>query len=412
MLTSQHAIIEYEAGRAKPDRLVTSAHRHYLDYARKMLEIYRSGSGLQRRQLHRKIEAIFAKEADCPLRRIQSFCKLLDDRSTYDADERGQAAQLRLRVFSLAGRLHPLVTQSDRLFEHDEAEAKTAIASTLGMDWRAIEQLLYADVLPLQKLNAFEGDVDPAALLSRYNVAQLQACLYRAERMTIHAGGDFKTILRYAKLARLLHEITPLSPCRYRISLSGPASILRQTHSYGVNFARFLPALLACKDWSMSAVLRTPWEKVVRLNLSDRDGFKSHLPSPSEFDSTVEEAFAAKFGDYRNGWQLFREGEILHSGQQAFVPDFLFRHDDGTTVLMEIVAFWTPQYLQAKRRTLQKFSGRNILIALPQRMAKPQVEIGPNVILYKTALTTRAVLDALERCRLCGTGASACADTA
>jgi len=189
------------------------------------------------------------------------------------------------------------VTQSDRLFEHDEAEAKTAIASTLGMDWRAIEQLLYADVLPLQKLNAFEGYADPAALLSRYNVAQLQACLYRAERMTIHAGGDFKTILRYAKLARLLHEITPLSPCRYRISLSGPASILRQTHSYGVNFARFLPALLACKDWSMSAVLRTPWEKVVRLNLSDRDGFKSHLPSPSEFDSTVEEAFAAKFGD-------------------------------------------------------------------------------------------------------------------
>jgi len=81
--------------------------------------------------------------------------------------------------------------------------------------------------LAFQLLVEFEGYANPGALLSRYNVAQLQACLYRAESMTVTAGDDFKTILRYAKLARLLHEIVRLGPSKYRITFSGPASVLR-----------------------------------------------------------------------------------------------------------------------------------------------------------------------------------------
>jgi predicted nuclease of restriction endonuclease-like RecB superfamily len=212
-----------------------------------MLEVYRNGIGRQRRELHRQVEAVFADEPDCPIRRIQAFCKLLDDKSVYRTDPKGQAAQLRLKVFSLAAKLHPLVTEADRLFEHGEAESKTRIAEELGKPWPEIEAGLYADVMAFQPLASFEGYPDGPALLSRYNVAQLQACLYRAESMTVEAAGDFKTILRYAKLARLLHEIRPLGPSRYRIAFSGPASILRETRSYGVNFARFLPALLACR---------------------------------------------------------------------------------------------------------------------------------------------------------------------
>ena len=399
MLTSEHAIVEYDRGRAIPDRLVTGKHRHYARYAQRMLDIYRNGIGRQRRELHRQVEAVFAEEPDCPLRRIGAFCKLLDDKSVYQTDPRGKAAQLRLKVFSLAARLHPLVTTPDRLFEHAEAETKAEIAEELGIPWPEIETGLYADVMQFQRLESFEGYPDGSALLSRYNVAQLQACLYRAESVTVEAAADFKTILRYAKLARLLHEISPLGPSRYRITFSGPASILRETRSYGVNFARFLPALLACKGWSLSAVIQTPWKTQARLDLSERDGFKSHLPPAEEFDSTIEEAFAAKFGPERDGWRLIREGEVLYQGQSAFVPDFVFRHQDGTQVLMEIVGFWTPEYLASKRETLRQFREHHILIALPERSVREDATVGENVILYKTALRLQPVLEALERCR-------------
>ena len=83
MLTSKQSIVDFKAGRAIPDRLTQSTHRHYTEYAEKMLSVYSNGVGQQRRQLHRQVEPLFADEPDCPIRRIQAFCKLLDDTSVY-----------------------------------------------------------------------------------------------------------------------------------------------------------------------------------------------------------------------------------------------------------------------------------------------------------------------------------------
>jgi len=399
MLTSEQSIVEFKSGRAIPDRLTQSTHSHYTEYAEKMLSVYHDGIGWQRRQLHRQIESLFTDEPDCPVRRIQAFCKLLDDKSVYRTDLEGKAAKLRLQVFSEAGRFHPLVENPDQLFEYDEKKIKTNLSDKFGLPWNQIEQNLYSDVIGFQRLEQFDGYPNAQALLSRYNVAQLQACLYRAESMIVSATDDFKTILRYAKLARLLHEIARLDSSKYRITFSGPASVLHETRRYGVNFARFLPALLACKGWEMTAWVRTPWKKLAKLVLSDKNGFTSHLPLPEEFDSAVEESFAREFGTKRNGWQLIREGEILHDRQKTFVPDFTFRHVDGTEVLMEIVGFWTPEYLAHRRETLQQFRRHRILIAVPEKSLREGASIGRNVLVYKTALKLTPLMEILERIR-------------
>ena len=401
MLTSEQSIVEFKAGQAFTDRLTQSTHRHYLVYAEQVISVYTNGIGQQRRQLHKKVEKLFRDEADCPVRRIAAFCKLLDDKSTYHTDPEGNAARLRLQVFSKAAEPHPLVNQKDQLFEHTEKDVKEQIAKELEMSWDDIEQNLYADVMEFQRLKEFEGYPDASSFLSRYNVAQLQASLYRAEAMNIWASDDFKTILRYAKLARLLLEIKRLGPSRYEMTLSGPASILHETRRYGVNFARFLPALLACKGWKMSASIKTPWNTTAKLNLSDKDGFRSHLPQPDEFDSSVEEAFARKFGAERDGWQLIREGEILYERQSTFVPDFVFRHKDGTEVLMEIIGFWTPEYLAHRRETIRKFQHHNILLAIPESSLKVDAVKAKNVVSYKKSLLLKPIMDGLEgiRCK-------------
>jgi predicted nuclease of restriction endonuclease-like RecB superfamily len=131
-----------------------------------------------------------------------------------------------------------------------------------------------------------------------------------------------------------------------------------------VNFARFLPALLACKGWRMEAVVRTPWKTPAKLALSEADRFTSHLPPPEEFDSSLEQSLADKFGPMRDGWQLIREGDILHEHQKTFVPDFTFRHEDGTEVYLEIVGFWTP--IPAVKRDVRQFRRHRILLAVPQ----------------------------------------------
>ena len=397
MLTKELAIADYDRGRILPDRLTRKCHRQYATYAERMLAAYRSGAGRTRRELHRAVWDILAKEEDCPARRVDAFCKLLDDVGVYQRDRRGRAAALRREVFHTAAEYHPLVRRADRLFEHEEAAVKSAIAEKLGRMWPEIDRELFADVIDFHRLAEFPGYADGPALLARYNVAQVQAALFGAVSMTVWAADDFKTILRYAKLARLMHTIARVGEGRYCFRFDGPASVLRETRRYGAAMARFLPALIACREWRMHAVVRARrrgW--TAALDLSSADGLHSHLPEPAEFDSQVEEAFAEKWGpDVREGWSLVREGEVLYRGQKVFVPDFLLRHVDGRSVLLEIVGFWTPEYLQAKVETLRTFPDRRILLAAA---APAQVELEKlpgEVIPYKSALLIKDVLERL-----------------
>lgn len=398
MLTAEHAIVEYERGRARPDRLSQLRHGHYLRHAERMLDVYRNGIGRTRRELHEAVRRILDEEPACPSRRIEALCKLLDDASEYDTDPRGKAPALRREVFRRAAPKHPLVSSRDRLFENEEEDVKRRIAAELGASWEDIDRRLFSDVMEFHTLRVFHAYPDARALLSRYNVAQTQAALYRAVKLTVWAREDFRTILRQAKLARLLHRIfwEPASR-EYRIELDGPASVLRETRRYGVAMAEFLPALLACRGWRMTALIQTNrggWK--CRLDLTPRDGLRGHLPEPEEFDSAVEAGFAKKWGSgKREGWSLIREGEILHSHQRVFVPDFTLRHEDGREVLLEIVGFWTPEYLRAKAETLRLFSGRRILLAVPEATAAEHPELTADAILFKTALKLKDVMDRL-----------------
>ena len=401
MLTRELALADFDFrhGRLAPDRLTRGSHRHYLDYAERMLTIYRHGAGRTRTDLHRSFEGVFEAEEECPARRVRAFCKLLDDVSQYDQDRRGAAAQLRTDVFRAAARFHPLVAKPDRLFESCEADAKAAIASRLGRSWVDIDRDLFADIIDFQRLESFDGYPDGAALLSRYNVAQVQVALFDAEALTVWARQDFKTILRYAKLAGLMHTIVGTPEGGYRIRLDGPASVLRETRRYGALMARFLPALIACRDWRMHAKLRmghSGWR--LHLDLADTDGLHSHLPPPEDFDSDVERRFAEKWGsEPRAGWTMVREGEILWNHQKAFVPDFVFQHADGRRVLMEIVGFWTPEYLQAKLATLREFPDERLLLAVSAPAQKEFQQVPADVLVYKKSINVSTVLEFLSR---------------
>lgn len=367
MLTNAESILEYDdaSRRVRPDRLLRQTHGHYLDYAERMLACYARGVGQTRRELHRGIESICATLEDCPLRRVRAFCKLLDEVSVYDTDRRGGAAKLRRQVFLLAAPLHPLVTQAEGLFATTEADAKRRIAAELGMTWEQIDHRLFADVIEFQRLDRFDGYPDAAAFLARYNVAQTQAALYRAERLSVWSRTDHKSIIRYAKLARLMHDIERQRNGSYLFRFDGPASILRRSTRYGVAMARLVPGLLSCRDWHAVAKLHGPRGRRYALEFSSEDGLRSPVVGASDFDSDLEADFFASWGDApRDGWKLEREPELLHHGQTVFTPDFALVHQDGRRVLLEIIGYWTPEYLLSKAQVLTRFRSSNLIIAI------------------------------------------------
>ena len=108
MLTRELAIADYDAGQILPDRLTRTTHARYVDYAERMLRIYRLGVGRTRRELHRAVwQACWPTRTTAPRGGSRRSAKLLDDRSQYDRDRRGKAAALRRKVFRLAAAQAP-----------------------------------------------------------------------------------------------------------------------------------------------------------------------------------------------------------------------------------------------------------------------------------------------------------------
>jgi predicted nuclease of restriction endonuclease-like RecB superfamily len=398
MLTKELAIASYKNGSVFPDRLLSGKHKQYLEYAEQMVDIYRNGMGETRKDLHAAVRAIFQHEPDCPPRRIDAFCKLLDDASDFKKDIPGKAANLRMKVFEMAAQYHPLVETKDRLFDHGATGVKMEIAEALGCPWNEIEEDLFSDVTEYHRLAAVEGFFEPRDLLAAYNVAQCQVVLYKAVDMTVWASADFKIILRYAKLARLMHSIERLENGELKIRFDGPASLLRQTRRYGVAMAKFLPSLLACGQWRMWARISTRRKGyTLNLNLSDRDRLRGNQDLSEEFDSSLEENFTAKWGDgERDGWVLQREGDILFKGQKVFTPDFVLRHQGGAFVYMEIAGFWTPEYIRQKGETLRQFQDHNILLVVAEQIADKLPDLPIATIRYKSAIIMGDVLEALK----------------
>jgi predicted nuclease of restriction endonuclease-like RecB superfamily len=194
-----------------------------------------------------------------------------------------------------------------------------------------------------------------------------------------------------------MHSIRRANDNVYEFTFDGPASVLRETRRYGVAMAKFLPALLACQSWRAHAVIQTPragWH--VALDLSPEDGLRTHLPAPDEFDSDIESEFARKWGhEPRDGWTLSRESDILHIGQKVFLPDFTFQHSDGRKVLLEIIGFWTGEYLTSKLQTLSLFRETLLLLAVQEHVAESLPDLPAGTIVYKTALKVKSVLEHL-----------------
>ncbi|MFO0942012.1 MAG: DUF790 family protein [Pirellulales bacterium] len=332
MLRSEECLVEYDfrRGLVFPDRLTRPAHAHYLQAAQELLQLYRNNIGTTRQVLHQRCEDVLDTLGDCSSRRMAAFIKLLDDVSQFDLDSGRKSAALRQQVFQAAASKHPLVTKVSGVFTSDHWLVKQEIAKQLNLPWAEIERKLFADVVEFHTLQTFEGYDSPEALLARYNVAQVQACLYRATKLTLWAKSDLKTVIRAIKLSRLMHVIRPLGDSQFQFILGGPSSALRATRRYGVAMAKMIPMLLSCKDWRLSAIIDTRSGRPMQMQLSSEEGLTSPVLPPEEFDSEVEAELMAKWqADPVSGWSMHREAEPLVKNQKVYLPDFLLEHQSG-----------------------------------------------------------------------------------
>ena len=241
------------------------------------------------------------------------------------------------------------------------SEVLRRVGQHLAIDPSALAAALFADLPGERIIVSPEAIPSPMDAIRKINLAMAQAMLFRATSVRVRAEGGVRPLVRLAKLRGLICTVTVPpgngAPC---LEVSGPFALFHRTLLYGRALAAIVPPLVASGRFSLNATC------VVRGQALD---FVLAVGDPvcvSEqrrpFDSKLEERFAREFRKAAPEWDVIREPEPLRAGAGLIFPDFLLRHrrDPARKFLVEIVGFWTREYLEHKFATLRKASVREL----------------------------------------------------
>lgn len=387
MLPSEYLVVETRKGRISP--VFSSRYPNAGDMASELIKIFENCVGRRKKHLTAELKKFYDETFDYGYNRfVKGLCVLLERRCSFSARSELDPKLVRERVFKRG----PALDGAERL------RILSEVAKELGVSVEAVENSLWADNEAELFVESFES-ITPEQLLRLYDLSLTQTLLFKAVSVDLFVRSHYKEVLRRVKRLGLMY-LAEKQESGVKISVEGPASVLKLTEKYGTAFARLLPLE---GDWALHARIlmrkgRAPRIYDFYVNSSALDW--EEPVKANEFDSAAEESFARRFSSLNTGWQLRREGEALVCGNSVFIPDFSLEKDD-LRVYLEIVGFWTEGYMKKKLRKLrdlERSERERMILAVSEELACAfkEFEAEMPVIYFKKKIPLAEVLNVLR----------------
>lgn len=387
MLPSNLLRTRKKQGRIAPE--FAALNEENLEAARRAISIAHSHVGGPVGDLEQAFSNL-EEEADGDYRFIRGLCTLLERRITTETQAHVDPPVARRIVFEVSAGLGPVTTPERR------AEVLQEAANSLGATSREVEDSLWADYDENQVIAGFDAPA-PEDLLRQYNLSLAQTLVFKAAVLEFTTRDNYQRIFRLIKYLGLMYHVEKDDD--YRVRVSGPVSLFKLTDKYGTALARLLPLIMASGGWQLEASIIQDKKKarVYEMQLSSQehqDLFPERAVEP-EYDSMVEEKFARAFQSLDLEWNLHREPAPLVAGRYVTIPDFSFERA-GETLYMEIVGFWTEEYLQRKVEKLQRVEEPVLVVADEQLACSPHIRGMDDVVFYKREVPLQPVIARLR----------------
>jgi hypothetical protein len=215
----------------------------------------------------------------------------------------------------------------------------------------------------------------------------------RSERVIVEIREHVRAVVRFAKLSGLLCTCS-FGDRGTRLDVSGPLSILRHTTKYGFALASFFPAIVSTVNFALEARCMLRGEPTV-VHVDARDRIARTHKLPRDADSAVERALARDIRRLGGPWTLEREANAIAASGRMFFPDFSLRRGESV-VLVEIVGFYTPEYLRSKIAALRAASAHKVIVCIDDSLACADGDVPGKVLRFKRRVDPRALLAAAE----------------
>ena len=266
-------------------------------------------------------------------------------------------------------------------------------AAILGIAPQEVMPGLFADRLKARTIGEPTELPGSCEIAQRYNLSLLQGIVQYAEQLRIYARQQLRAVVRYAKLRRLITTYRPESD-RCMVELSGPLSLFRHTTKYGHALAQFIPSVLTTAGWSIEAQCRLraaddfspgprnppPQRRRMIVRCTAGDPIASVHALPRETDSALERALMRDVRRLGGDWMIERETDAVQAGSAVFFPDFTLTRGKQR-VLVELVGFYTPEYLTRKIHTLRTAGLHNLIVCISDTLACADGDIAAPAVL-------------------------------
>jgi hypothetical protein len=350
------------------------------ELAEKIIKIFSAGRG---EKYGKVMTAIKTLENARNFRKVRGFARVLENYCVEKAC-----------MFDIASSLDPVKVRMflfERGFVTTRKERDEVIqyaARYFNTTPEEIEQAMYAD--REEELILIEvRRMSPEMLIKLYNLSLLQTTIFNCLRLTFWTSSNHKEIFRAIKRLGLMYELYD-DDGQMVTEVTGAASILKLTRKYGTSIAKLIPSILKSENWWIRAEI-VDESRIYHLEIDDRH--RDLFPEKEEridYDSSLEEEFARKLKalDY----EIIREPGVIKTGRYAFIPDFLVRRDDKE-VYVEIVGFWTSEYLKKK---IEKVKNAEIPLVVIAREDYGEGRGSEDVILFSRKIPYNKVIKAIN----------------
>jgi predicted nuclease of restriction endonuclease-like RecB superfamily len=106
---------------------------------------------------------------------------------------------------------------------------------------------------------------------------------------------------------------------------------------------------------------------------------------PRRFDSQLEERFARDFRKVAPDWDVLREPEPISVGTRLVFPDFALQHrtEQSRRWLVELVGFWTPEYVRRKLALYREARVANLILCIAEDRACAAEELPAGAVILR-----------------------------
>ncbi len=389
MLPSNLLTVWRRKGTIQPRYAKPSAEN--LQVANKLVEAYKHGLGEKKSTLKKVADTLEDEGYDYHF--VRGLSLLLDRRSVFKCTSQADPAVLRRKIFEATGKTGPATTIEQRksIIEN--------VAGQLEMSYEELEDSMYADLESELILQEFKP-VSVQDLLDKYNLSLAQTLLFDSTELRFTVSGNWQKIFFKTKRLGLIYDA--YKDNEVWVKIDGPASLFKLTRRYGTAIAKLLPTIISSPKWTVEAKIL--WKFTNEIYTFKLESWK-HVPvfgtkqAVEAYDSIVEENFSKRFTALSSGWQLKREPEPVIAGKHVLIPDFSFERE-GAKLYMEVVGFWTTEYLTRKIEKLKKTEER-MLVAVDEslsceRLTKLEKQQSLNIIYYRNKIPLPPVLRYLQ----------------